>query len=151
MFFFCIVILYVCLCVEVMGTLQILWWIPGARLQFCARVMRAWSPKGETIPDSRFFCIAVLDCNCRWMVDFCGGSSVIFLYIFQIFLWKVIVYCIFNVFIYLQKHSDHCKNLEKLSLWGGMLCSCSYGLVSLCKSYLRLYFVRICLMYYLSL
>jgi hypothetical protein len=48
--FFCIVILYVCLCVEVMRTLQILWWIPGARFQFCARVMRAWSPKGETIP-----------------------------------------------------------------------------------------------------
>ena len=83
---FCIAILYVCLCVEAMRTLQILWWIPGARLQFCARVMRAWSPKGETIPDSRFFCIAVLDCNCRWMVDFCGGCSVIFLYIFQIFL-----------------------------------------------------------------
>jgi len=33
-----------------------------------------------------------------------------------------------------------------------MLCSCLYGLVSLCKSYyLRLYFVRICFMYYLAL
>ena len=50
-------------------------------------MMRAWSPKGETIPDSRFFCIAVLDCNCRWMVDFCGGCSVIvFIYLSDIFM-----------------------------------------------------------------
>jgi hypothetical protein len=32
-----------------------------------------------------------------------------------------------------------------------VLCSCLYGLVSLCKSYLRLYFVRICFMYFLPL
>jgi hypothetical protein len=32
-----------------------------------------------------------------------------------------------------------------------VLCSCLYGLVSLCKSYLRLCFVRICFMYYLAL
>ena len=32
-----------------------------------------------------------------------------------------------------------------------VLCSCLYGLVSLCKSYLRLYFVRICFIYYLAL
>jgi hypothetical protein len=56
-------------------------------------------------------------------------------------------------FINLQKLTDHYKNLEDFILWGGMLyiCSCLYGLVSLCKSYLRLYFVRICFMYYLSL
>ena len=34
----------------------------------------------------------------------------------------------------LQKLSDHCTNLENVILWGGMLCSCLYGLVSLCKS-----------------
>ena len=38
--------------------------------------------------------------------------------------------------------------VESLLLY---ICSCLYGLVSLCKSYLRLYFVRICFMYYLSL
>ena len=32
-----------------------------------------------------------------------------------------------------------------------VLCSCFYGLISLCKSYLRLYFVRICFMYYRAL
>ena len=49
-------------------------------------------------------------------------------------------------FINLQKLTDHYKNLEDFILWGGMLyiCSCLYGLISLWKSYLRLYFVRIC-------
>jgi len=32
-----------------------------------------------------------------------------------------------------------------------VLCNCLYGLVSLCKSCLRLYFVQICFMFYLAL
>jgi len=32
-----------------------------------------------------------------------------------------------------------------------VLCSCLYGLVSFCNSCLRLYFVQICLMFYMSL
>jgi hypothetical protein len=47
----------------------------------------------------------------------------------------------FDSNINLQKLTGHWTNLENFILWGGMLCSCLYGLVSLFKSYLRLYFV----------
>jgi hypothetical protein len=57
-----------------------------------------------------------------------------------------------------QHHADDIENeqkknpLEQHSCRPVLyICSCLYGLVSLCKSYLRLYFVRICFMYYLSL
>ena len=49
-----------------------------------------------------------------------------------------------------QHPYTHTRRLRGGSWVHTLLCSCLYALVSLCKSYLLLYFVRICFMYYLA-